>query len=50
MPGARADFTVFDVVDSDDVVTDAHGAEMTLSRRFVPRCAVIGTDFCEVER
>jgi len=49
-PGARADFTVFDVVDSDDVVTDAHGAEMALSRRFVPRCAVIGTEFWEVGR
>lgn len=46
--GARADFTVFDVIDCDDVVTDAHGAEMALSRRFVPRCAVIGASLAEM--
>ncbi|MEM7446468.1 MAG: amidohydrolase/deacetylase family metallohydrolase [Pseudomonadota bacterium] len=47
-PGARADFTVFDVVDCDDVVVDSQGAEMNLSRRFEPRCAVVGAEFAEV--
>lgn len=47
-PGARADFTLFDVVDCDDVVTDSLGAEMTLRRRFAPRCAVIGAALAEI--
>jgi dihydroorotase len=46
--GARADFTLFDLVDCDDVVTDSHGVQMALRRRFVPRCAVIGAHATDI--
>ena len=42
-PGARADFTLFDMVDCDEVATDSLGAQARITRRFEPRGAVIGS-------
>lgn len=41
--GAKADFTIFDIADCDETVTDAHGETMRLRRMFEPRWAVVGT-------
>lgn len=42
-PGARADFTLFDLVDSDETARDSAGDEMRLDRMFEPRMALLGT-------
>lgn len=41
-PGSRADFTLFDVVDCDEVLTDSHGDKARVRRMFEPRWAVRG--------
>jgi dihydroorotase len=41
--GQKADFTVFDVVDADEEVTDSLGDRMHIKRLFEPRLAVRGT-------
>ncbi|WEX90540.1 amidohydrolase/deacetylase family metallohydrolase [Sinorhizobium garamanticum] len=48
--GARADFTIFDLVDSDLKVFDSLGAEAHLSRLFEPRFAVIGSHMVAANR
>jgi dihydroorotase len=40
--GARADFTLFDVTDCDETVTDSDGDTMPLTRMFEPRMAILG--------
>jgi dihydroorotase len=42
--GARADFTIFDVVDSDLEATDSNGDVSQLKQLFEPRYAVIGAE------
>ena len=42
--GERADFTIFDLIDSDLEATDSNGDVSKLTRLFEPRHAVIGTD------
>lgn len=42
-PGARADFTLFDLVDGDETVRDSGGDSMRLTRLFEPRLAILGT-------
>ena len=41
-PGARADFTVFDVVKADHAAIDSQGRSMRLSTRLVPLYAALG--------
>jgi dihydroorotase len=49
-PGARADFTLFDLVDCDETVRDSGGDTMHLTRSFEPRMAIIGTHRVEASR
>lgn len=49
-PGARADFTLFDVVDATLTVRDSKGFPATLSRVFEPRKAIIGASVIEAHR
>lgn len=48
--GSRADFTVFDVVDGDETVTDSLGHTMRLERFFEPRLAILGDGVFEASR
>ncbi|WVT76750.1 amidohydrolase/deacetylase family metallohydrolase (plasmid) [Sinorhizobium chiapasense] len=48
--GARAEFTLFDLVDSELRVLDSLGAEAHLNRLFEPRYAVMGTDVVTANR
>jgi len=49
-PGARSEFTIFDLVDSELSVMDSLGHRATLSRLFEPRYAVIGGDVFPANR
>ena len=42
-PGAKADFTLFHVVDCDTEVQDSQGGRLRIGRMFEPRRAVLGT-------
>ena len=42
--GKPAEFTLFDLVDGDLVVTDSQGAKSTLTRIFEPRYAILGAE------
>jgi len=48
--GERADFTVFDLVDSDIEATDSNGDVSVLTRIFEPRYAVIGAEAISASR
>ncbi|OCP38234.1 amidohydrolase/deacetylase family metallohydrolase [Ensifer sp. LC163] len=48
--GARAEFTLFDLVDSDLRVFDSLGTEAHLNRLFEPRYAVMGTNVVAANR
>ncbi len=48
--GARAEFTLFDLVDSELRVFDSLGAEVHLNRLFEPRYAVMGTEVVAANR
>lgn len=48
--GARAEFTIFDLADSDLKVFDSLGAEAHLNRLFEPRFAVLGNDLVAASR
>lgn len=48
--GERADFTIFDIIDSDLEATDSNGDVSRLTRLFEPRHAVIGTDAIAASR
>ncbi|MGE6781652.1 amidohydrolase/deacetylase family metallohydrolase [Ensifer adhaerens] len=48
--GARAEFTLFDLVDSELRVFDSLGTEAHLSRLFEPRYAVMGTEVVAANR
>lgn len=48
--GARAEFTLFDLVDSELRVFDSLGAEAHLNRLFEPRYAVMGTEVVAANR
>ena len=48
--GERADFTIFDLIDSDLEATDSNGDVSKLTRLFEPRHAVIGTDAIAASR
>jgi len=48
--GARAEFTLFDLVDSDLTVTDSLGHQSTLKRLFEPRFAIIGNQAFSASR
>ncbi|MBD9539121.1 amidohydrolase/deacetylase family metallohydrolase [Ensifer sp. ENS04] len=48
--GARAEFTLFDLVDSELRVFDSLGAEAHLNRLFEPRYAVMGTHVVAANR
>ncbi|OOG70039.1 dihydroorotase [Sinorhizobium sp. A49] len=48
--GARAEFTLFDLVDSELRVFDSLGTEAHLNRLFEPRYAVMGTDVVAANR
>ena len=48
--GARADFTIFDVVDSDLEATDSNGDVSQLKQLFEPRYAVIGAEAVAASR
>ncbi len=43
-PGARSEFTIFDLVDTELSVVDSLGHKATLDRLFEPRYAIIGGD------
>lgn len=49
-PGTRADFTLFDLVDCDEVARDSGGDSMHLGRMFEPRLAILGTHRVEASR
>ncbi|TCP82082.1 dihydroorotase [Rhizobium sp. PP-CC-2G-626] len=48
--GARADFTIFDLVDADLEATDSNGDVSRLTRLFEPRFAVIGAEAITASR
>lgn len=48
--GERADFTVFDLVDSDIEATDSNGDVSVLTRIFEPRYAIIGAEAVSASR
>jgi dihydroorotase len=48
--GARADFTIFDLVDSDLEATDSNGDVSVLKQLFEPRYAVIGGEAVAASR
>jgi dihydroorotase len=48
--GKPAEFTLFDVVDSDLTVKDSHGATSRLHRLFEPRYAVLGAEAVAAHR
>ncbi|RYE31516.1 MAG: amidohydrolase/deacetylase family metallohydrolase [Hyphomicrobiales bacterium] len=48
--GQRADFTIFDVIDSDLEATDSNGDVSKLTRLFEPRHAVIGAEAVTASR
>lgn len=48
--GERADFTIFDLIDSDLEATDSNGDVSKLTRLFEPRHAVIGTEAITASR
>jgi dihydroorotase len=48
--GARADFTLFDLVDCDETVKDSGGDTMRLTRMFEPRMAILGARRVEASR
>ncbi|WP_159585510.1 amidohydrolase family protein [Chelativorans xinjiangense] len=41
-PGSRADFTVFDLADSDEEARDSQGNVLRLEKTFEPRLAILG--------
>jgi dihydroorotase len=43
-PGARAEFTIFDLVDGDLLITDSMGAEAHLRRLITPRWTILGRE------
>jgi dihydroorotase len=49
-PGARADFTLFDLADCDETARDSGGDTMHLTRMFEPRMAILGTHRVEASR
>lgn len=49
-PGARADFTLFDLADGDEVVRDSTGESMHLDKVFEPRTVVLGTNLVAASR
>ncbi|GAA0609925.1 amidohydrolase/deacetylase family metallohydrolase [Paenochrobactrum glaciei] len=48
--GARSEFTIFDLNDSDLQVVDSLGARAALTKLFEPRMTVLGTDIFEAAR
>ncbi|WP_432289078.1 amidohydrolase/deacetylase family metallohydrolase (plasmid) [Aminobacter sp. BA135] len=48
--GARADFTIFDLVDGDLEATDSNGDTSRLKRLFEPRYAIIGSEAVAASR
>jgi dihydroorotase len=48
--GQRADFTIFDLVDSDLEATDSNGDVSVLKKLFEPRYAVIGSEAVAASR
>nr|WP_306263617.1 amidohydrolase/deacetylase family metallohydrolase [Pararhizobium sp. IMCC3301] len=42
-PGIRADFTVFDLAETEVIATDSSGNSLALNQMFEPRLTVIGT-------
>ena len=50
VPGTKADFTVFDLVDADLDVSDSLGNKAVLSKLFEPRLTVIGNSAMAAER
>ena len=48
--GKPAEFTLFDLVDGDLVVTDSQGAQSTLHQTFEPRYAILGAEAVTAHR
>ncbi|HTN60924.1 MAG TPA: amidohydrolase/deacetylase family metallohydrolase [Devosia sp.] len=48
--GRPAEFTLFDLVDGDLVVTDSQGAKSTLHQTFEPRYAILGAEAVPAHR
>jgi len=48
--GKPAEFTLFDLVDGDLVVTDSQGAKSTLHQTFEPRYAILGAEAVPAHR
>lgn len=48
--GSVANFTIFDLVDGNEVVTDSGGANLTLKKNFEPRWAVMGARAVQAAR
>lgn len=48
--GKPAEFTLFDLVDGDLVVTDSQGAKSTLHQTFEPRYAILGAEAVTAHR
>ncbi len=49
-PGTRAEFTIFDVVDSEQTVTDSMKFPLAMRRMIEPRAAIIGAEAITAER
>jgi dihydroorotase len=49
-PGTKADFTMFELVDHNEVVTDSLGATLEIGQIFEPRMTVIGASARPAER
>ena len=48
--GSRADFTIFDVNDCDERVSDSQGNDMIMKSAFEPKMVISGAKFFLAER
>lgn len=48
--GAHADFTIFDLTPSSEIVFDSLGAELTLTQMFEPRWSIMGNNVVAASR
>ncbi|NRA88806.1 MAG: amidohydrolase/deacetylase family metallohydrolase [Rhizobiales bacterium] len=48
--GQKADFTIFDIVPSQEIVTDSAGNQMSLDKAFEPRHVVLGNKIYKAAR
>jgi dihydroorotase len=48
--GDRADYTIFDLADCDEIVADSQGNELNITKSFDPRFSILGSDVIQAGR